>query len=1180
MKLFKTMLFFVLTVVLVSSFATTTAAQSSITGAISGAITDPSGAAVPGATITLASKGTGEVLTATSDNSGAYTIPIIKPGEYILTVEKQSFRKVEKPVTVVVGQNLTNSFKLEVGNVSETVSVEAAPPLLQAENANLATTIEARQVENLPNGGNDMSAIALTAPGVLANTSSGGGYGNFTAYGLPATANLFTINGNDSNDPYLNLNNSGATNLMLGTNEVQEVAVISNAYTVQYGRQAGAQVDYATKSGSNQFHGNAAYNYNSGGMNANDFFNNATSTPLPKEINNQWAASFGGPIKKDKAFFFIDHEGLRYILGTSNQEILPTPAFQQAVISNMQAGNSAVTAASVPFYQNMFNLMNGAPGLNRAKPVDNTIDGTGNLGCGDLNTSGGSGIAGNGGIVPGFAQFGGTGANSTYGTNLGGGQPCAQWYRSTVGALSPEWILAGKVDVNFNDANHASIRYRMDRGTQATYTDPISPVFNATSSQPEYEGQINWNHVFSPAKTNQLIISGLWYSAIFGPEATKAQSTFNGALYNFDSSGWGSNSTFSLLGGENNVFPQGRNVSQAQVVDDFSWTKGNHALKFGGNFRYNKISDHSNSVRVNPRLRIFSTTDFAEGEILQISQRWPALTSTSAGIYSLGLYAMDEWRVNANLKLTLGLRVDRNSNATCYQNCFSRLYTTFPNVNHDPAIPFNQLYQNNLSHAFPDLQPIVWEPRVGFAWTPNTKFTKPGSTVIRGGVGLFSDLYPAGLIDSYMHNAMALRQFTISTNPALSTAEPGNAYQSESVCNGIFSGVVNGGGTRADYLAQAAAAGLPCAVPDYNSVGNKVYNPMFIEWNLQVQQSLGSKTVLSFNYVGNHGYNMFTNNPWANSSAPVPNANCPGSPQSLENTCTPFVGLPALRPDLRVNNVFNLTNDGYSNYNGLSVSFTQRVTKGFSGTINYAYSHTADLVSNGGVTEPFSLNDSINGIVNPTCLSCNYSNSDYDVRHFISANYIWQLPFKFSNKFLETVAGGWQISETFAWRTGLPFSVTDGLIPGTGGSIRNSVNGVFLASPSGAPLTLNCTSAAGNTYSANPQPCLSASQFLPFKGETSFSVLRRNSFRGPGYFNSDFSVLKNFQLNERFRFSLGANFYNVFNHPNFGNPNGDITSGQFGQILNTDIPPTSPYGAFVGSAVSGREIQITSRITF
>jgi hypothetical protein len=1186
MKWFKTLLFFVLAFGLVSSFASNAAAQSSTTGAISGTILDASGGAVPDANVTLSNRGTGTVYTAVTDNSGAYTFPIVPPAEYMLTVEKQNFRKIEKSVTAVVGQNLANNFKLEVGNVSEVVQVESAPPLLQVENANLATTFESLQVENLPNGGNDMTQVAQTAPGVLMNTSGGGGYGNFTAYGLPATANLFTVNGNDENDPYLNLNNSGATNLMLGTNEVQEVAVISNAYTVQYGRQAGAQVDYSTKSGTNAFHGNAAYWYNSGGMNANDFFNNATKTPLPHEVNNQWAWSVGGPIKKDKVFFFVDQEGLRYILGTSSQIVAPTPAFQNAVIANMQANNSFVTSASIPFYQNMFKLVNGAPGLNRAIPVDNSFDTTGNLGCGDLNTDSYGGPSGKGtgsaAVFPGFANFGGTGANGALGgNNNGGGTPCSEYYRSTVGALSPEWILAAKMDVNFNDSNHASIRYRMDRGVQATYTDQLSPVFNATSNQPQYEGQINWNHIFSPTMTNQLILSGLWYGAIFGPESTAAQATFPGALYDFDTNGWGSNTSGTFIGGENNVFPQGRNVSQAMLVDDFSWTKGNHSLKFGVNFRGNKISDHSNNVRVVPRLRIFSTTDFAQGLIDQISQRFPNLTSTTANINSLGLYAMDEWRVSANLKLTLGLRADHNSNATCAQNCYARLYNAFPDVNHDPTIPYNQLFVNNLHHAFNDVQAIAWQPRIGFAWTPNTKYAKPGTTVIRGGVGLFSDLYPGTLIDSYMHNAPQLQQFTLSTSPAFSPAEPGNAYISETTCNSIFKSVVNSGGAQPDFVAAAAAAGLPCAAPDYNSVNQKIYNPVYIEWNLQVQQSLGSKTVVSFNYVGNHGYNEFTNSVWANSSAPVPNTHCPGTPapQSMLNTCTPFVGLPALRPDLRVNNVSNLTNSGISNYNGMSVSLTQRVTKGFSGTINYTYSHTSDMVSNGGTGEPYSFNDSVLGLVNPTCLSCNYGNADYDVRHNISANYVWQLPFKFSNHIAETVVGGWQVSGTFFWRSGLPFSVVDNLVPGQGNSIRNSTNAVgeFLASPNGFPVPVTCGKAAVN---GGASACLNNNMFLGSRAETSFANVQRNFFRGPGYFNSDFSIMKNFQLTERFRLTMGANMYNVFNHANFANPVNDITSGQLGQITSTVVPPTSPYGAFVGSAVSGREIQVNARVTF
>jgi hypothetical protein len=1158
MKFVKAIVFSVLIFLLVGSLATLVSAQTTTTGAVAGTVLDPGGASVPDASVRLVSDATAETLTAQTDNSGFFTIPLIKPGNYTLTVEKQGFRKEQRSLAVVIGQNLGLNFKLEVGNLSEVVQVEAAPPLLQVENANLSTTFESLQVENLPNGGNDMTQVAQTAPGVLMNTSNGGGYGNFTAFGLPATANLFTINGNDANDPYLNLNNSGATNLMLGTNEVQEVAVVSNGYTVQYGRQAGAQVDYATKSGSNAFHGNASYWYNSGGMNANDFFNNASNTPLPKEVNNQWAASLGGPIKKDKIFFFVDQEGLRYILGTSNEVFLPTPQFAQAVVNNMQAGNSFVSSASVPFYQNIFNLYSHSPGVNRAVLVDNNKDTSGNLGCGDLNTDSYGGLTGKGtgagAVIPGFAQFGGTGPNSAYGgNNNGGGTPCSEWFRSTVGQLSPEWILAAKVDVNFTDMDRVSLRYRMDRGVQATYTDPVSSVFNATSNQPEYDGQINWNHIFSSTKTNQLILSGLWYSAIFGRESTAAQATFPGAMYDFDTNSWAN------MGGENNVFPQGRNVSQVQIVDDFSWTKGNHTFKFGGNYRYNKIADHSNNVRVVPRLRIFSTTDFAEGQIDQISQRFPNLLSTSASITSWGLYAQDEWRVNANLKLQFGLRADRNTNGNCYQKCFSRLTGPFNLITHDNSIPYNQTFVNGLSHAFPDTQAVAWEPRLSFAWTPNTHYTKPGSTVLRGGVGLFSDLYPGTLIDNFMHNAMSLRQYTISfAGTPLSTAEPGNAYLSESTCDSIFNGIFNSGGNRAAYLAAAGAAGLPCSSPDYNSSGNKVQYPLYIEWNMELQQSVGSKGVLSFNYVGNHGVNEFAYNGWFNVAGPIQ-------------------GLPAVRPDRRVNNVNQLTNDGISNYNGLTASYTQRATKGLTFTFNYTYSHTADMVSNGGIL-PYSLNDSTTFLVNPLCISCNYANSDYDVRHNISANYVWLLPFKFSNKMLETVAGGWQVSGTIFYRTGLPFSVTDNNVGQGGAVLLNALNTTFLANPTSNMVPRVCGDAAKNQTAATA--CFGPTTFQPSGTETTFSTLPRNYFRGPGYFNSDFSVLKNFRITEAMKFALGANFYNVLNHPNFANPVSDIANGQLGQITSTVVPPTSPYGAFVGSAVSGRAIQINARITF
>ena len=191
--------------------------------------------------------------------------------------------------------------------------------------------------------------VAQTSPGITMNT--GQGYGNFSSYGLPSTSNLFTINGENDMDPYLNLNNSGATNLTLGKNDIQEATVVNNAYSGQYGQQAGAQVSYVTKSGSNQFHGNAEYWWTGRAMDANDWFNNLNGTSRPFANNNEWAASFGGPIKKDKTFFFVDTEGLRYIVPSTTPVFAPTPNFMAATLANLsQVAPNEVAALSAVFW--------------------------------------------------------------------------------------------------------------------------------------------------------------------------------------------------------------------------------------------------------------------------------------------------------------------------------------------------------------------------------------------------------------------------------------------------------------------------------------------------------------------------------------------------------------------------------------------------------------------------------------------------------------------------------------------------------------------------------------------------------------------------------------------------------------------------------------------------------------
>ena len=210
---------------------------------------------------------------------------------------------------MLLGQIATGNLKLELGSGAVTVEVTGQGALLQTEDANISSNFDTNQIQNVPNPGGDITYVAQTAPGITMNNSTGGGYGNFSAFGLPGTSNLFTINGNDYNDAFLNLNNSGSSNLLLGGNELQEVAVVSNAYTGQYGRQAGAQVDYSTKSGGNAFHGDAVYNWTGRELTANDPINKFGGGTRPFENNNQWAAGMGGPIKKDKAFFFVNNGG-------------------------------------------------------------------------------------------------------------------------------------------------------------------------------------------------------------------------------------------------------------------------------------------------------------------------------------------------------------------------------------------------------------------------------------------------------------------------------------------------------------------------------------------------------------------------------------------------------------------------------------------------------------------------------------------------------------------------------------------------------------------------------------------------------------------------------------------------------------------------------------------------------
>jgi len=317
--------------------------QSLTTGNITGTVLDPSHAVVPGAKVTLKSIDNGSSTTVESNATGGFSFGLLRPGRYEVSVKVAGFAEVQQGAEVEVGQTLRVDVNLFVAKGTETVEVSDTAPLINTE-PSTNTTFTAQQVAQLPSAGGDITNIADTAPGAVVNGT--GGYGNFTVNGMPATSNLFTVNGENDMDPYFNINNSGASNLTLGQNEVSEATVITNPYGGQYGQLAGAQVTYVTKSGTNTFHGNAAYWWNGRYLNANDWMSNNSDSPRAFSNANQWATSIGGPILKNKVFFFFDYEGMRFLLPNVDQIFAPTPAFISAAEANIAATQPAESSAS------------------------------------------------------------------------------------------------------------------------------------------------------------------------------------------------------------------------------------------------------------------------------------------------------------------------------------------------------------------------------------------------------------------------------------------------------------------------------------------------------------------------------------------------------------------------------------------------------------------------------------------------------------------------------------------------------------------------------------------------------------------------------------------------------------------------------------------------------------------
>src|ERR1700680_4880585 len=355
-------------------------AQGETTSAIVGQVRDATNAVVAGAIVTITNSETGLRRSAKTDDSGRFNFPQLKPGIYSIKVEAPGFEPRQKNnVVSALGPKQTVDLCLGVARRPETVEVSSEAPILNPENANTATTLNAPALEDLPNPGGDLTYPLQFAPGALINTAGSGndfvggtnGYGNVEFNGLPALSNGYIVDGLETNDPLTNLNSGLSTNLVLGLNSISEVTVNTLSYSVDQGRYGASQVDYVTKSGTNQFHGNLYALWNGSLLNAADYFTNATpGNHKPGSTVNHFGGSLGGPIVHNKLFFFFDSEWVRIALPIVTPTTVPSTAFQQYVLRQLPLGGMDSVTGSVypaepqmvPFYQKMFSLYGNTSG--------------------------------------------------------------------------------------------------------------------------------------------------------------------------------------------------------------------------------------------------------------------------------------------------------------------------------------------------------------------------------------------------------------------------------------------------------------------------------------------------------------------------------------------------------------------------------------------------------------------------------------------------------------------------------------------------------------------------------------------------------------------------------------------------------------------------------------------------
>ena len=1143
--------------VLVSLFPSQARAQGETTSAIAGEVMDASDAVVPGAIVTVTNHETGLKRSAYTDNAGRFNFPQLKPGTYSVKVQAEGFEPQQNDnVSSGLGQKQIVNFTLKIARSNEVVEVHSEAPLINPADANTSTTLNAPALEDLPNPGGDLTYPLQFSPGALINTAGSGndfvggsnGYGNVEFNGLPALSNGYIVDGLETNDPLTNLNSGLSTNLVLGLNSISEVTVNTLSYSVDQGRYGASQINYVTKSGTNQFHGNLYELWNGSLLNAADYFTNATpGNHKPRSTVNHFGGSLGGPIVHDKLFFFFDSEWVRIALPIVTPTIVPNAAFQQYVLQQLPLGyTDPVTGLSypaapqlVPFYQQMFSLYGDTSGTPTAL-----------LGC--PITAG-----------------------------------CANRQSVSHSSDDHEQVQTARVDYNINSRDSAWFRFQADTGLQAAWTDPINPVFDAISPQPLYSFAAGHAHVFSQNLVNYFNPAFSWYESLFGP--SNFQKTLSAFPIVFQGSGA---NPFTPIGGLDNTWVQGRRASRFFINDNLAWSRGAHELRFGTNTRIFRLNDYDFGEGTVPTVTYANLQQFIYGVANTASETFPSNANEPFNFLNLDVYAQDTWKVTRKLTWTFGLRDTFNSNPLNPHDQVARLRGSFSSISHDVNQPLNAAIQTHLGNLLSSTPLAILQPRTAIAWQFEPK------SVLRTGFGIFSDILPGTVADLIGDNPPYDKTFqggALGTVGTAGSAGCNTLFGCTAIAPGVPNSAIDATVAANQIFTVEFPRGQPsCASPQANPTSclppvaitaipdGKLHAPYFMEWSLGMEHQFGTTASLQAQYVGTRAVNQ-------------PYSTQVNGYETVCQSC--FAPFPYMRPtDPRFGAVTQFSTGANSHYNGLQLTAMKRLGHGLQGQINYTWSRCMDTVSNGGF-----LQFSAGGILSPLPgeLARDYGPCDYDIRHNLNGQYVYQLPVKVRNHSLGYALNGWQISGTAFWHSGVPFSVLstpysaggNGIVQGSGPEFASIVAGV----PPYEHHPIPGVTQAGTLQWLNPDAFVSTvdpSTGQCYGGDSpqncQFGNLRRNSLRGPDFLWSDFYLTKWFPLTEHVKLRFEGQFFNVFNHPNFGLPSvvqagiPSEPSSQtgFGALTYATSPPTGLLGVGLGGDSTPRMIAFQARLEF